>query len=52
MPFLKSVLKQYDLVVDKLELPDGVRERLRHPKRSLVVSIPIEMDSGAVIILT
>ena len=48
MPFLKSVLKQYDLVVDKLELPDGVRERLRHPKRSLIVSIPIEMDSGAI----
>ncbi len=48
MPFLKSVLKQYDLVVDKLVLPDGVRERLRHPKRSLVVSIPIEMDSGAI----
>ena len=48
MPFLKSVLKQYDLVVEKLELNDGVRERLRHPKRSLVVSIPIEMDSGVV----
>ncbi|GAX61478.1 Glu/Leu/Phe/Val dehydrogenase [Candidatus Scalindua japonica] len=48
MPFLKSVLKQYDLVVDKLELPDGVRERLRHPKRSLIVSIPIEMDNGMI----
>ena len=52
MPFLKSVLKQYDLVVDKLDLPDGIRERLRHPKRSLVVSIPIEMDSGAVKVYT
>ncbi len=48
MPFLKSVLKQYDLVVDKLELPDSVCERLRHPKRSLAVSIPIEMDSGVI----
>jgi glutamate dehydrogenase (NAD(P)+) len=48
MPFLKSVLKQYDLVVDKLELHDGIRERLRHAKRSLVVSIPIEMDSGVI----
>ncbi len=52
MPFLKSVLKQYDLVIDKLELPDGVRERLRHPKRSLIVSIPIEMDSGAIKVYT
>jgi glutamate dehydrogenase (NAD(P)+) len=47
MPFLNSVLKQYDLVVDMLALPDCVWERLRHPKRSLVVSIPIEMDNGA-----
>ncbi len=46
MPFLKSVLKQYDFVADKLELDDSVRERLRHPKRSLTVSIPIEMDTG------
>ncbi len=46
MPFLKSVLKQYDLVVDKLKLDDGVRERLRYPKRSIIVSIPIEMDTG------
>ena len=48
MPFLKSVLKQYDLVVDKLELHEGIRERLRHAKRSLVVSIPIEMDNGVI----
>jgi glutamate dehydrogenase (NAD(P)+) len=48
MPFLKSVLKQYDLVAEKLELDGGVRERLRSPKRSLIVSIPIEMDSGAI----
>ncbi len=46
MPFLKSVLKQYDLVVDKLKLDDGIRERLRYPKRSIIVSIPIEMDTG------
>ena len=46
MPFLKSVLKQYDLVADKLKLDDGVRGRLRYPKRSIIVSIPIEMDTG------
>ncbi len=48
MPFLKSVLKQYDLVAGELELPGNVMERLRYPKRSLLVSIPIEMDSGAI----
>ncbi len=48
MPFLKSVLKQYDLVAGELELSGNVLERLRYPKRSLLVSIPIEMDSGVV----
>jgi glutamate dehydrogenase/leucine dehydrogenase len=46
MPFLKSVLKQYDLVVDRLKLDDKARGRLRYPKRSLIVSIPVEMDTG------
>jgi len=46
MSFLMSVLKQYDLVTEKLKLDDGIRERLRYPKRSLIVSIPIQMDSG------
>ena len=41
-----SVLKQYDLVTEKLKLDDGIRERLRYPKRSLIVSIPIQMDTG------
>lgn len=48
MPFLKSILKQYDSVADKLDLDDRVRERLRYPKRSLTVSIPIEMDTGKI----
>ena len=46
MSFLMSVLKQYDLVTEKLKLDDGIRERLRYPKRSLIVSIPIRMDTG------
>ncbi|MDR4505127.1 MAG: Glu/Leu/Phe/Val dehydrogenase [Candidatus Scalindua sp.] len=46
MSFLLSVLKQYDLVADKLELDDAIRERLRYPKRSLIVSIPTKMDTG------
>jgi len=48
MSFLKSVLKQYDLVAEQLDLDDKYRARLRYPKRSLIVSIPIEMDTGKV----
>ncbi len=28
------------------ELPDDVREKLKHPKLSLCVSIPVRMDDG------
>ncbi|MFQ5963359.1 MAG: Glu/Leu/Phe/Val dehydrogenase [Candidatus Scalinduaceae bacterium] len=46
MPLLKSVLEQYSLVAKKLKLDSRIRERLRHPKRALIVSIPVEMDNG------
>jgi len=48
MPFLESVLEQYEIVADKIKLDDGIRERLRYPKRALIVSVPIEMDTGIV----
>lgn len=48
MSLLSSVLEQYELVADKLELDEGVRERLRYPKRSLIVSIPIALDNGSI----
>ncbi len=48
MSFLESVLEQYEIVADKIKLDDGIRERLRCPKRALIVSVPIEMDNGTV----
>lgn len=48
MSFLESVLEQYEIVADKIKLDDGIRERLRYPKRALIVSVPIEMDTGIV----
>ena len=48
MTFLESVLEQYEIVADKIKLDDGIRERLRYPKRALIVSVPIEMDTGIV----
>lgn len=46
MSLLESVLEQYELVADKLNLDERIRERLRYPKRALIVSIPIQMDVG------
>jgi glutamate dehydrogenase/leucine dehydrogenase len=48
MSFLESILEQYEIVADKIKLDDGIRERLRYPKRALIVSVPIEMDTGIV----
>ncbi|HOW27617.1 MAG TPA: Glu/Leu/Phe/Val dehydrogenase [Elusimicrobiota bacterium] len=35
-------------VARHLKLPDGIHEKLRHCRRSLVVSIPTRMDDGSV----
>jgi glutamate dehydrogenase (NAD(P)+) len=41
-------VRQFDLAADRIGLDDGMREVLRHPKRQLTVSIPIQMDDGSV----
>lgn len=38
--------QQFDLVADLLEIPECDRDRLKFPKRSMVVSLPIERDDG------
>ena len=48
MSFLDSVIEQYELVADQLNLDEGVREKLRKPKRSLIVSVPIELETGTI----
>jgi glutamate dehydrogenase (NAD(P)+) len=39
-------VRQLDLVAEQLGLDPGVRDRLRLPKRCMVVSIPVQMDNG------
>jgi glutamate dehydrogenase (NAD(P)+) len=43
---MQTALSQLDRVAGKLGLDGDVHERLRHPRRALVVSVPIKMDSG------
>lgn len=45
---LKEVLTTLDNALKHLKLPEGICLRLRHPIRSLTVSIPVKMDSGEV----
>ena len=42
----ETALKQFDTVAEILGIEDGIRERMRYPKRSLIVSVPVKMDTG------
>ena len=42
----RTALAQLDRVASRLRLDPDVHERLRYPRRALVVSIPVRMDSG------
>jgi glutamate dehydrogenase (NAD(P)+) len=42
----RMALRQLDLAAERLGLEAGILERLRLPKRCMVVSIPVKMDNG------
>jgi glutamate dehydrogenase (NAD(P)+) len=42
----RTALAQLDRVATRLSLDHDIHERLRFPRRALVVSVPIRMDSG------
>lgn len=47
-PTFDMACEQFDLVAELLEIPQEERARVKYPKRSLVVSVPVRMDSGEV----
>jgi glutamate dehydrogenase/leucine dehydrogenase len=47
---LDVALEQLDIVAEKMDLDPGVHEVLKHPKRSLIVSVPIRRDNGEIIV--
>ncbi len=46
-PTFQMVCQQFDLVADHLQIPESDRERLKFPKRSLTVALPIHLDDGS-----
>src|SRR5436190_20422665 len=46
-PMFRMACRQFDLVADHLEIPDAERDRLKYPKRSMVVAVPIRRDNGS-----
>ncbi len=44
--------RQFDRAADQLGLDAGIRDVLRHPKRQLIVSIPVRMDNKRIKVFT
>lgn len=47
-PTFQMACEQFDQVAEILNLPSQVRDRLKYPKRSLTVAVPVRMDDGRV----
>jgi glutamate dehydrogenase (NAD(P)+) len=47
-PIFRMACQQFDLVADFLEIPENDRARLKYPKRSLTVALPIHRDDGSI----
>src|SRR6184192_4123738 len=45
-PTFRMACQQFDLVADFLQIPETERARLKFPKRSMTVSLPIHRDDG------
>src|SRR3989441_311726 len=51
-PTFRMACRQFDLVADHLQIPDSDRGRLKYPKRSMTVALPIHRDDGRTEVLT
>ena len=47
-PTFQMACRQFDLVADHLEIPETERGRIKYPKRSMTVALPIHCDDGQV----
>jgi len=45
-PTFRMACQQFDLVADRLQIPDNDRARLKYPKRAMIVALPIHCDDG------
>ena len=47
-PTFRMACRQFDLVADHLQMPDSERNRIKYPKRSMTVALPIRRDDGTI----
>jgi glutamate dehydrogenase (NAD(P)+) len=46
-PTFRMACQQFDLVADHLQIPESERGRIKYPKRSMTVALPIHRDDGS-----
>src|SRR5687767_12816318 len=51
-PTFQMACQQFDIVADYLRIPVQDRDRLKYPKRSLTVALPIHRDDGSIKVFT
>ena len=51
-PTFHMAARQFDLAADYLQIPADDRDRLKYPKRSITVAIPIHRDDGRTEVFT
>jgi glutamate dehydrogenase (NAD(P)+) len=51
-PTFQMACRQFDLVANRLEIPEFERSRLKLPKRALVVSLPVNCEDGTTKVYT
>jgi glutamate dehydrogenase (NAD(P)+) len=50
-PF-EAMMSRFDRAAELLDLEPGVYRVLRHPEKQIIVSVPIQLDSGDVEVFT
>ncbi|HKQ56632.1 MAG TPA: Glu/Leu/Phe/Val dehydrogenase [Candidatus Eisenbacteria bacterium] len=49
---LANAERQFDEAADRLNLPPGIREVIKRPRRTTIVSLPVPMDDGTLKVFT
>jgi glutamate dehydrogenase (NAD(P)+) len=49
---LANAERQFDEAASRLNLPEGIREVIKHPRRATIVSLPVHMDDGTLRVFT
>ena len=51
-PTFHMACQQFDVVADRLQIPESDRDRLKYPKRAMIVALPIHRDDGRTQVFT